>query len=449
MVQPKKTPIYLALRTCVSIASFFFFKKRDVHFAEPLPKDKKPMIFVGNHQCTFMDPMQIGIGDNYSPSFMTRADAFSNPFLRKFMFAIRLSPIYRLNDGLDFIEKNELVFNNAIEQLEANLQFVIFGEGSHSSERRLRLLKKGFARIGFDALERNNGTLDVQVVPVGVEYWDFVKMHQNLLVSYGKPIALKDYWEDYQENPKKTLITVKNLVYDRLKELVIHITSKKHYTSVENLRLIVRPWLYEQMGVDSSSLFACKNADQKMIDALYDYEQNQAEAMDAFAQRIDAYSNQLEQINFRNKFIINPPTSRLSIVLQLLLMMLFLPIYIIGGITGYLPYIIPVKLGRKLFKDKMFYSSVGMTGGMVVFPVFWLVYTLLTLLITGSGLSTLLIALFLPFSWWFAFRYFMAGKKLWHQWRFINFNHKNAKVIEDLKEQYDAIISEVKTVLNH
>jgi 1-acyl-sn-glycerol-3-phosphate acyltransferase len=284
--------------------SRLYFKKVETTYIEPLPRDK-PIIFVGNHCNTFIDPILISVNTRLYPAFLTTAAAFKNPVVAKFLHAIRMLPIYRQRDGGDTIQKNKEIFDISIKQLEANLQFVIFAEGSHSPFRRLRDFKKGFARIGFGALEQNEGDLDVYIVPVGVEYRQFGKMHQEVTQTFGKPILVKDYWEDYQKDKEGTLNKLKNHVYNDLKDLLIHIPTEIHYEAVESLRNIVRPWLYDFLGYKNPKLHDMLLAEKQMIAAQTSFEKEQPEAMDAFAQKIQIYQDTLDQYNFRNHLVAN------------------------------------------------------------------------------------------------------------------------------------------------
>ncbi len=439
MVPAKKTLFYRVLREWCFAGSRLYFKKIETTYIEPLPKDK-PIIFVGNHNNTFIDPILISVNTRLYPAFLTTAAAFKNPMVAKFLHAIRMLPIYRQRDGGDPIKKNKEIFDISIQQLEANLQFVIFAEGSHSPFRRLRDFKKGFARIGFGALEQNDGDLDVYIVPVGVEYRQFGKMHQEVTQTYGKPILVNDYWEDYKKDKETTLVKLKNHVYNDLKNLLIHIPTEKHYDAVESLRNFSRPWLYRFLGYNNPSLYEMLLAEKQMIAAQTAFEKEQPEAMDAFAQKIQTYQAALDQYNFRNHLVVNGTASRLKLVFPLLLFFLFLPVFLVGLVTSYIPYKVPTILAEKLFRDKMYHGAVNYAGGLALFTVFWVVETLLVQLIFGNGWITLAFALLIPAVAYGSFLYWIALKKWWHRWRFAGFVQKNKEDASQLKQQYKEII---------
>lgn len=446
MISSKKTRWYRFMRGLLYLTTRLFYRKIAVKYLAPLPKDK-PIIFVGNHLSTFLDPILITVNTGLYPAFLTRADVFKRPLARRFLNSIRMLPIYRRKDGVDFIERNEAIFDVTIQQLEANLQFVIFGEGSHSSFRRLRELKKGFARIGFAALERNGGDLDVQIVPVGVEYSHFTKMHQTVTQTYGRPIPLREYLPDYRENPRQTLVKIVSDVYDALQSLIIHIPSQEHYHTVESLRILSRPWLPKYLSLQSSDPHEQLRAEQRLISALSDLEKNAPEEMDRFAQSIRECHQTLEELDFRPHLLHGPAPKRIQLLGQSLLFLLLLPLHLSGVVTSYLPYKIPVWFSRKNFRDKMYHPAVNMVGGMLLLPLFWLLETLLVQIIWGNGYWTLAFALLMPLSAWFSLRYWIALKKWWAKWRYLRFSDKNPAQISNLKERYEAILTQTEAIL--
>lgn len=434
------------MRAVIYLTTRLFYKKVAVRYVEPLPRDK-PIIFVGNHLSTFLDPILISVNTGLYPAFLTKADVFANPLARRFLFSLRMLPIYRRPDGADFIQRNEVVFDTSIQQLEANLQFVIFGEGSHSSFRRLRELKKGFARIGFAALERHDGALDVQIVPVGVEYSDFTKMHQTVTQTYGRPIPLKKYLPDYRKDPVQTLIAVKQDVYNALQQLLIHIPTQEHYDAVESLRIIARPWLYHYLGLSDPDAHERLAAEQRLIGAQTRFEEAAPGEMRVLAGDIRRYRQTLDDLNFRHRLVHEPLSRRWRLLGRLLLLLPLLPFYLLGVITGYLPYKLPVWFSKRTFKDHMYLPAVNMTGAMFLFPVFWLLETLLVHTIWNSETITLAFAVLMPFSAWLAFRYWIQLKKIWHEWRFIRFSEKHPERLAELRKQYDRILRSTEQML--
>ncbi len=49
----------------------------------------------------------------------------------------------------------------------------------------------------------------VKIVPVGIDMGDYVKQNQPLLIQFGKPIEISEYWDEYVENNARGINAVK------------------------------------------------------------------------------------------------------------------------------------------------------------------------------------------------------------------------------------------------
>ncbi len=70
-------------------------------------------------------------------------------------------------------------------------------EGNHSRYRRLRTLKKGISRIVFLAEETNNFKLNIKIIPVGIDYSNYINFRSRLFINYGEPINVSDFYDIY------------------------------------------------------------------------------------------------------------------------------------------------------------------------------------------------------------------------------------------------------------
>ena len=139
-------------------------------------------------------------------------------------------PIYRLRDGRKTLAKNDAVFDACAEIFANQQALVMFPEANHNLKRRVRPLSKGFTRI----LERglmNYPDLDIQIVPVGLNYQSATRFPDEVSVYYGKAISVK---EMYDEDEKVFVERVKERVTTQLKTLTTHIEDLEHYDQMVN-----------------------------------------------------------------------------------------------------------------------------------------------------------------------------------------------------------------------
>ncbi|MFS4467325.1 lysophospholipid acyltransferase family protein [Maribacter sp. 2210JD10-5] len=184
-----KNALYQLLRLIVKSALYLYYKRIEVHGMVNIPKDK-PIIFLPNHQNALLDVLLIVVNCNRKPYFLTRSDIFGKPLLNSFFEFLRMIPIYRIRDGRNSLAKNEAVFEQCAHILGRHEAIVVFPEANHNLERRVRPLSKGFTRIIKNALNENP-KLDLQVIPVGLNYRMAEIFPDSAAVYYGKPIPVR------------------------------------------------------------------------------------------------------------------------------------------------------------------------------------------------------------------------------------------------------------------
>ncbi|WP_198146893.1 lysophospholipid acyltransferase family protein [Maribacter thermophilus] len=220
--------IYNLVKLYVKTGLRTYYKKIEIVGLENVPKNK-PVLFLPNHQSALMDVLLIAVDCNRKPYFLTRSDVFGKPLLNYIFNYFRMIPVYRMRDGRNTLSKNDLIFNNCANILNAGESIVMFPEANHNLKRRVRPLSKGFTRILFRAMERNPD-LDIQIVPVGLNYQDATSFPDSVAIHYGKAVPLKPM---YKKNELlKTEKEVKKKVADSLKQLTTHISSEKHYDAI-------------------------------------------------------------------------------------------------------------------------------------------------------------------------------------------------------------------------
>uniref|UniRef100_UPI00404B8CE2 lysophospholipid acyltransferase family protein n=1 Tax=Fulvivirga sp. TaxID=1931237 RepID=UPI00404B8CE2 len=215
---------YYLLLNYVNLGLNLFFKKLKVVGSSNIP-DKDPVIFVANHQNALVDALLVVTQNKRKTHFVARADVFKRPFLKKLLTLIYMMPIYRIRDGRHSLFLNDEIFERCKEVLLKGESFMIFPEGNHSFDRRLRPLSKGFTRIALGALEVNRN-LNLKVVPVGINYTHHQKYRGSVSLYFGEPIDVKKlYTGDFKQDSLK----LKEAVAKRLKTLITHIEDQSTY----------------------------------------------------------------------------------------------------------------------------------------------------------------------------------------------------------------------------
>lgn len=220
---------YRFFRKIAAIGLFFYFKKISVYGKENIPK-RVGIIYVANHRNGLIDPILIGTKSGGLQYYLTRASAFKNPVANFLLRSINMLPIYRIRDGVESLGKNQEIFNYCYQKLSENFSIVIFPEGNHGFQRRLRPLSKGFTRIAFGFLEKFPKQ-KLYIVPVGLNYNNSLLPFQKAAVYFGEPISVNDYFTENQLNDSTE--NLKKTVSDAIKKVSIHIENVDNYNRIE------------------------------------------------------------------------------------------------------------------------------------------------------------------------------------------------------------------------
>jgi len=224
-----KNFLYQIIKVVFKVALHLYYGKIVVKGLENVPKDK-PVLFLPNHQNALIDPLLIVIDCNRKPYFLTRSDVFTTNFYKSIFAFFQMIPIYRIRDGRDALKNNQAVFDSCAALLSNNEAILMFPEANHNQKRRVRPLSKGFTRILFHTLNQNS-ELDIQIVPVGLNYKNLTAFPDKAAIYFGKPISVKSKYDPLDIRDSVSLI--KDLVSQQLKKLTTHIEDEAEYDRIE------------------------------------------------------------------------------------------------------------------------------------------------------------------------------------------------------------------------
>jgi 1-acyl-sn-glycerol-3-phosphate acyltransferase len=219
---------YLFVKMYVRLGFAFYFKKFRIVGLENIPK-KKAILFVSNHQNALIDPLLIASICPRELNFLTRAGVFGNSLVKALLSSVNMLPIYRMGDGLNNLHKNEEIFQKCYTILDKKGTILIFPEGNHNIQRRIRALSKGFTRIVFGALERNP-ELEIIVLPIGINYSNAKKYASSVSIYFGEPISVNEHKVGEEINAASADLRIKVSV--AMKKLVTHIENQEDYDEI-------------------------------------------------------------------------------------------------------------------------------------------------------------------------------------------------------------------------
>lgn len=320
---------YYPLKLCVTITNLLYFKKISVQGLGNIPASG-PVIYAITHQNSLLDAYLSNGFSWRSPYYLVRADIYKHKVIDKFMRGIKTLPIYRIRDGYDSVKKNDQIFDLTKEILAKGGVVAIFPEGSHSMTHQLRPLKKGIARIAFMAEADKDFALNVQIVPIGINYESYFKSSGRTLVSIGKPIKVADYKQCFLEDQNRAFRSMLSELSVRMKSLIVHI-DKSDYENVYKQ--------YKSQRVYKNCLTNQLQSDQELVNCL-----QSGEPFEGISDKISTPAQWMSSTFNNLRFVLS-----------------------------YIPKNIVRFIVRKMVRDKNFIGTMRFTYSMLIYPLFYTV----------------------------------------------------------------------------
>ena len=436
----KKHLGYGLLRPYADRVTKTYFRTTAYNF-ENVPTDDI-IIYAPNHQNALMDAMAILAIIKTQPVFLARADIFKKKTIEKLLTFFKILPIYRIRDGKESLGNNDAIFQKTIDVLKNKNGLVILPEGVHAGFRKLKPLKKGILRIAFEAEEANDFKLNIKIIPVGLDWSNYINFRSKLFVYFGEPICISDYYDEYKKNPPRARNLLQKKLSEELKKYMIHIENEEYYDMFDNIRYIYLPQMIKKMGFKNKKQPNQLFAQQNIIKQLNDFADKNPEEAKELNEKTLKYSELLNKLKFRHWVIQESKFSTLGIIGQALLAILFLPLYLYGGILNYLPYKVPVWATKKV-KDLQFLSSFRYVIVLLLFPIYYIILIIVGLFVIEPWGLQIAVPVSLLFAGLFAFHYYIEVKKMFARLRFNLKTWFKNKDLTELKDHYKFIVQKM------
>lgn len=436
---------YKFLYAYVSVFHRLFYRKVTVIGFEKIPANT-PVIFAPNHQNALMDALAVLFAARRPVVFMARADIFKKPLIAKILNVLKILPIYRIRDGYAELGRNQEVFDATVDVLNSNTPICILPEGNHEGRKRLRPLKKGIFRMAFQAEQSRQFKLNLQIVPVGIDYSDYYHAGADLVVVIGSPIPVAQYAAQYVENEQKTINTLVGVLAENISNLMIDIPDE-NYELIYQLSEMYEPVVWDTHNEKRhpyNRLTIRQYIVQKFA-ALFT--RNPLKA-DELRQAIAHYSTKVNAAGFSDKLLRHNAPKFLWLLIDSGVSILLLPLYVYGLLLNYIPYKLPLYQASKA-KDPNFRTSIQFAISLLIFPVYYIIPIALFCYFSAYALWEIIFAISLPVSGLFAFYHHKHIKWLWGRVRIFWFKQMHRSRYNELMLFRKQVIEQIKTNLNN
>ena len=347
-----------------------------------------PAIFACNHTNAFFDAVLTAtmMPVRYRLHFMTRADIFKGrwiPVLR----AMSLIPVYRMRDGRDQLSRNTESFAETQRVLDRGESILIFSEGTCVVEKRVQKLLKGTARMAFQAAEA--GIENLMVTPVGINYSSQTAFRMEVYLNYGEGIPIRDWMDQYRENPAKTI----NAFNERLRAEMINLSNHIEDPANDDAFEFLRAFPFK--GEQSASFFSWKSTSPLAFQKEKVVEKMAAEPH--YKLQVAKLHKEMQQNNQEFSFTPEYAQNESTHLAARHFVMAILIYWLAKPFTA-IPKLLIDKIVAEKIKQKMFISSIRMTGGMLIWFGWWLLILILSSFLVSNWIVLIIAILSLILS---------------------------------------------------
>ncbi|MDR0363562.1 MAG: 1-acyl-sn-glycerol-3-phosphate acyltransferase [Bacteroidales bacterium] len=431
--------LYAIFKPYVNFTFAQFYDKIVVEGKENIPKEKT-VILAPNHQNALMDALAVLMTQPGQPVFLARADIFKKKIIAKILIWLNILPVYRQRDGRSELDKNKEIFEQAIDVLRDHVTLCLMPEGAQSFKRTLLPLVKGMFRIAFSAQEELKDS-EIVIVPVGIDYEDYVKPSKNLIIRFGAPISINDYMTQYNEHQAKALNALRDDLSEKIGALIQNIRSEKYYATFYDMSLMADSLLCQCTPNSKKNLLTLLKARQE-ISAALDHEENEnPKKIEELARHYSDYSSCLKKLRLKDD-VFEKPKKLPQLLLKSLLLIIGFPLFLAGRVANFIPSFISVKVAQNLKEDD-FRSSFHLVLWLLLYLIYYSIVIVVLSFVFHSFLIALGIALSAMFLGRMSLFYQVATNNILNVWRLRFIQKKNSADFNEMKKQREYIINTV------
>jgi len=376
-----KSSLYAFIRIFLNASLSFSYRNIIVTGYDKI-KNIKPILFVSNHQNTFMDGLVlVKVAKNINPNILVRADIFKSKWAALALDIIHLIPIYRKKDNMGSVAQNNEIFKKCFDLFKRGKTLLIFPEGNHAIRRFLRPMQKGPARIAFQAEEENNFQLGLNVAPFGLHYENHPKRWHDLHVHFGEAFKVKDFEDVYIDNPTKAHKQFTDKIREDISTEMLDIKWHSEYEFMERTRVLLKPYSLNWASNKKSIVHAENEVINKIATAL---QEDEAKTI-SLKKESQFYFKKVQEHNLSTEYTAEKP-NLFQIVLKLLGLLIGFPLWIMAKLLNFIPkYIIENKVIAGV-KDITWHISLRAGLSLFLYPIYYFII----FLILGFSLNWIL-----------------------------------------------------------
>ena len=344
------------------------YRRFEVHGKEQLPKNSA-VIFGVNHSNTLMDALVLLSADNIRKVFIARGDIFKNPIVAKILNFLRILPIFRIRNGVAAVRQNDDSLNKAVDVIHDHVDLYLFPEGTHRTKHSLMRMGKGLFHIAVDANKQFGEKSPVYIIPTAIEYGDYFRYRSTAMINFGQPINVTEFFKNTtEENEAANINVLKDRLHVEISKLFTYIPDDEDYDAI---------WEIVKMKNEkrAGGLYQKMLRNRTTVDKVLKFREEQPEEAKSFFKRVMDFAEERK----RQKISVMSTARKfplLNFLWKFALLLVGLPYYLASAVVN-LPVWLTTLIIKGKLKDRAFNNTVSFGVEFVLFPIVFIVGTIL------------------------------------------------------------------------
>lgn len=426
------------------ICAKLFFAKVVVKNQHKIPLEG-PLVFVANHRNMILDPGMVRYSCKRNLYYLAKHTLFLNKIQSWVFKRAGAIPVYRRQDDPNLVSKNRDTFENAYQLFKSGKCLILFPEGISLAARTLFKIKTGAARIALNAEINNDFSLDLKIIPVGINYSDASRFKSEVYIHYGDPISLKEYRNKAISDFRGSVSEVTAKIEESLLGLTTNLSFIELEDTISYLELIYKNELFLKNSMGDKKEHDYFDTSKELISTVEWYLEKYPEKQQDFVNISSKYMRFLERLKLDDRFIVSSDNRKPKILpekpLKAIWFLVQFPIYLYGLINNYIPYRISATEVYTKNIDEVEIGQYKFFIGLAVFSLFYSLQIFLVYYFTESLIWGGLYFLSLIPTGNFTLNYHNGITSYLKQFRLFRIFSKRSDIIENLKNQREEIIN--------
>ena len=344
------------------------YRRFEVHGKKNIPKDSA-LVFGVNHSNTLMDALVLLSADNIKKVFIARGDIFKNPVVAKILNFLRILPIFRIRNGVAAVRQNDDSLNKAVDVIHDHVDLYLFPEGTHRTKHSLMRMGKGLFHIAVDANKQFGDKSPIYIIPTAIEYGDYFRYRSTAMINFGQPINVTEFFKNTtEENEAANINVLKDQLHDEISKLFTYIPDDEDYDAI---------WEIVKMKNEkrAGGLYQKMLRNRATVDKVLKFREEQPEEAKNFFKRVLDFAEERK----RQKISVMSTARKyplLNFLWRFAVLLVGLPYFLASAVVN-LPVWLTTLIIKGKLKDKAFNNTVSYGVEFVLFPIIFVVGTII------------------------------------------------------------------------